>query len=73
MHPERLIMEINFVQNYISVNFHSDYKAVRSHLNFWASLGLPGHRRGPLYRVAQGIDLPKVASIGYVFYTPMRM
>ena len=53
MHPERLIMENNLVQNYISDNFHFDHKVVRSNLNFWASLVVPGHKRGPLFRVAQ--------------------
>ena len=32
MHPERLIMENDAVQNNISDNFHFDRKAVRSNL-----------------------------------------
>ena len=32
MHPERLIMDINVVQNDISDNFNSDYKAVQTNL-----------------------------------------
>ena len=32
MHPERLIMKINVVQNNISDNFYFDDKAVRSNL-----------------------------------------
>ena len=32
MHPERLIMEINVVQNYVSDYFHFDHKAVWSNL-----------------------------------------
>ena len=55
MQPERLIIGINLVQNYISDNFHSDHKVVQSNLNFWASLGVPGHKRGPIFRVAQGL------------------
>ena len=42
MHPERLIMEINLVQNYIFDNFYLDNEAVRSNLDFWESLGVPG-------------------------------
>ena len=59
MHPERLIMEINPAQNYISDNnFHFDHKAVRSNLIFWASLAVPGitwAQKGPLFRVARGL------------------
>ena len=55
MQPERLIMGINLVQNYISDNFHFDHKVVQSNLNFWASLVVPGHKGGPLFRVAQGL------------------
>ena len=32
MHRERLIMEINAVQNFISDKFNSDHKAARSNL-----------------------------------------
>ena len=32
VHPGRLIMVINIIKNYISDNFYSDYKAVRSNL-----------------------------------------
>ena len=55
MHPGRFVMEINVVQNYISDNFDADHKAVRSNLNFWAFLGVPRHKRGPLFLVAQGL------------------
>ena len=66
MHHERLIIEINLVQNYISDNFHFDHKAVRSQLNFWVSLGTKGGNFFELLKVWQ------VASTGYVFYIPMR-
>ena len=55
MHPERLIMEINIVYNYISDNFYFDHKAVQSNPNFLAYLVTPGHKRGPLFRVSQGL------------------
>ena len=32
MHPERLILKINVVQNYIFDSFYCDHKAVRSNL-----------------------------------------
>ena len=35
MHPERLIMEISLVQNYIFDNFHFDHEVVQPNLNFW--------------------------------------
>ena len=66
MHPERLTMEINLVQNYISDNFHFDHKVLQSNLNFWASLIVPGHMGGYYF------ELPKVwqvASIGCVLHT----
>ena len=71
MHPERLIMEINLVQNYISDNFHFDHKVVQSNLNFWASLVVPGHKGGSLFRVAQGLagDINRIC----VLHTYMRM
>ena len=38
MHPERLIMDINIVYNYISDHFYFAYKAVQSILIFWVKV-----------------------------------
>ena len=35
MQPERLIMGLNLVQNYISDNFNFDHEVVQSNPHFW--------------------------------------
>ena len=58
MNPERLIMKINIVKNYISDNFYFDHKAVRSNLTelfFYYLLAL-------IRLICGNRDLKKIAS-----------